>query len=60
MQKQWLMRFLKCMVLYKMIKYPFVDIDLHILPWQHHGNAKSDSLYYLNNGSNTNSLTHIS
>ena len=25
--------------------------------WQHHGNKKSDSLYYLNNGNNANTLS---
>lgn len=25
--------------------------------WQHHGNKKSDSLYYLNNEKNTNTLS---
>ena len=27
--------------------------------WQHHGNKKSDSLYYLNNEKNTNTLSEI-
>ncbi len=26
------------------------------LSWQHHGNKKSDSLYYLNNGNIANTL----
>ena len=28
-----------------------------VSPWQHHGNKKSDSLYYLNNEKNTNTLS---
>lgn len=28
--------------------------------WQHYGNKKSDSLYYLNNEKNTNTLSEIS
>ena len=27
--------------------------------WQHHGNKKSDSPYYLNNEKNTNTLSEI-
>lgn len=34
------------------------NYDLY--PWQHHGNKKSDSYYYLNNEKNTNTLNEIS
>lgn len=32
----------------------YSNYDLH--PWQHNGNKKSDSPYYLNNEKNTNNL----
>lgn len=33
------------------------SILLKVYVWQHHGNKKSDSLYYLNNEKNTNTLS---
>lgn len=32
------------------------DATLYQFAWQHHGNKKPDSLYYLNNEKNTNNL----
>lgn len=36
------------------------DSRLTLIMWQHDGNKKSDSLYYLNNEKNTNTLSEIS
>ena len=34
-----------------------LDHNVYEHLWQHHGNKKSDSLYYLNNEKNTNTLS---
>ena len=40
--------------------FPLLYISESVLNlWQHHGNKKSDSLYYLNNGNNANTLSQI-
>ena len=37
----------------------FIECKSSPIYWQHHGNKKSDSPYYLNNEKNTNTLSEI-